>query len=80
VPVTVKSHFLAISRIEQRVTKRLPLVLAGACLEVSAGAAGAATGGSRGAAVGWLFALSAEALAMWPVIGRRVRLAPASVT
>ena len=68
VPLTAKSHFLAITRIEQRVAKRLPLVWFGACSEIGAGAGGAVIGGANGAAVGWLIALCAEAAVMSPVV------------
>lgn len=70
VPLTAKGHYLSITRIEQRVTKRLPLVWTGACLEIGGAVAGAALGGSRGVAFGWLVALCAEAAVMTPVIWR----------
>lgn len=69
-PITIKTHFLTITRIERQVANRLPLVWAGACAEIGAGACGAALGGARGAAIGWLVALCAEAVAMLPIVWR----------
>jgi O-antigen/teichoic acid export membrane protein len=70
IPMVVKAHFLAITRIEQLMSRRLPLIWSTACVEIAAGAAGAAIAGAKGAAVGWLLALCAEALAMSPVVWR----------
>jgi hypothetical protein len=69
-PIVVKAHFLAITRIEQLMSRRLPLIWSAACVEIAAGAAGAAIAGAKGAAVGWLLALCAEAAAMSPVVCR----------
>jgi O-antigen/teichoic acid export membrane protein len=71
-PLAVKSHFLAISRIEQRLKSRLPLVWTGACVEIAAGAGGAELDGARGAAIGWVVALLVEAAVMSPVVSRTI--------
>ncbi|HZT14874.1 MAG TPA: hypothetical protein VFA19_02920 [Gaiellaceae bacterium] len=68
VPLTLKTHFIALTRIQRLLANRMPLVWAGACAEVAGGAAGAAVGQAQGAALGWLLALCAEALAMSPVV------------
>lgn len=68
IPLTLKCHFIALTRIQRAVANRMPLVWAGACVEIAGAAAGAALGHAQGAALGWLLALCAEALAMSRVV------------
>ena len=72
-PLTVKSHFLAISRVQRRVADRLPIMWSGACVEIAAAAVGAEVAGAKGVAAGWLAAVCAEAIVMSPLIWRTVR-------
>ena len=68
IPLTVKGHFIAITRIERRLRNRLAFVWAGALIEIAGGAAGAAYAGALGAAVGWLAGLCVEAVVMAPTV------------
>jgi len=63
-PLTVKTHYVAIRRVERRLGRALPLVWAGTMLELGGGALGAALGGLSGVAWGWLAGLAVEAVAM----------------
>ena len=63
-PLTVKTHFLAVSRIEGKMEDRLPLVWGGAVVEILAAAFGASFWGVTGATVGWVAVLCAEAIVM----------------
>jgi O-antigen/teichoic acid export membrane protein len=63
-PLTVKTHYVAIHRLQRRLGTALPIVWAGTLLELGGGALGAILGGLQGVAWGWLAGLCIEALAM----------------
>jgi O-antigen/teichoic acid export membrane protein len=63
-PLIIKNHFVVIHRIYGRVTKTALWMAAGGLLELILAATGAALGGLAGLSVGWVTAMSIEALFM----------------
>ena len=63
-PLTFKTHYVAIHRVQRRLGAALPIVWAGTLLELGGGAAGAILGGLTGVAWGWLAGLCVEGLVM----------------
>jgi O-antigen/teichoic acid export membrane protein len=63
-PLTVKTHYVAIHRVERQLRTALPIVWAGTLLELGGGAVGALLGGLTGVAWGWLAGLCIEGLVM----------------
>lgn len=63
-PLTIKTHYVAIHRLQRRLAAALPIVWAGTLLELGGGALGAIVGGLEGVAWGWLIGLFVEALVM----------------
>jgi O-antigen/teichoic acid export membrane protein len=63
-PLTFKTHYVAIHRVQRRLRTALPIVWGGTLLELGGGAVGAIMGGLTGVAWGWLAGLCIEALAM----------------
>ncbi len=63
-PMTIKTHYVAIHRIQRRLRPALPIVWVGTLLELGGGAVGAIVGGLTGVAWGWLAGLCIEALVM----------------
>jgi O-antigen/teichoic acid export membrane protein len=77
---TIRTHYVAVHRIERRIAAALPIVWGGTALELAGGAAGALLGGLTGVAAGWLAAVCVEAAVMAPdvvrALGRRPRPQP----
>jgi O-antigen/teichoic acid export membrane protein len=69
-PLLVKSHFVAISRVDGRVLSAAVLAVAGSGLEVAGAALGARRGDLTGLAAGWVMAAAIEALIMAPRVLR----------
>jgi O-antigen/teichoic acid export membrane protein len=63
-PLTFKTHYVAIHRVERRLGTALPIVWAGTVLELGGGAVGAIAGGLTGVALGWLAGLCIEGIVM----------------
>lgn len=64
-PETVRTHFVAVRRLDRRVGSALPLVWGGAALEVAGAVAGALLFGDlTGVAAGWLVAICLESSLM----------------
>lgn len=63
-PETIRTHYVAVRRIDRRIAAALPVVWGGTALELVGGAGGALLGGLNGVAVGWLIAVCVEALVM----------------
>ena len=63
-PLTLKTHYVAIHRVERRLRTALPIVWGGTLLELGGGAVGALAGGLTGVACGWLGGLCVEGLVM----------------
>src|SRR5206468_9712986 len=63
-PLTFKTHYVAIHRVQRRLGTALPIVWGGTLLELGGGAIGAIMGGLTGVAWGWLAGLCVEGLVM----------------
>ena len=63
-PLTVKYHFIALVRISGQIERSAPFMLLGSALEVILPAVGIGFGALTGLAVGWLIAVSIEAVFM----------------
>ncbi len=63
-PLTFKTHYVAIHRVQRRLKTALPIVWGGTLLELGGGAIGAILGGLTGVAWGWLAGLCIEGLVM----------------
>jgi O-antigen/teichoic acid export membrane protein len=63
-PETIRTHYVAVRRIDRRIASALPVVWGGTVLELAGGTAGALLGGLTGVAAGWLTAVCIEALVM----------------
>jgi O-antigen/teichoic acid export membrane protein len=61
---TMKDHYIALARIEDRVRAALPLLYFGTFLELAFALIGVKTGGLTGLAAGWLVATLTEAVLM----------------
>jgi O-antigen/teichoic acid export membrane protein len=70
--VTVKAHYVAIQRINDRLLSGAIVVGAGAILEMILSVAGGRMGGLLGFAQGWVIAVYLEALIVIPVLLRAV--------
>lgn len=64
IPSIVKEHYVAISRIEQRTSTAAILIVGGAVLELVLVAVGASVGDLSGLSLGWVAALTLEAIVM----------------
>ena len=72
-PSTFLSHYVALRRIQRRLASALPLIWAGALLQVGGGIAGAALDGLVGVAIGWVLGATVEALLMGPEVVAALR-------
>jgi hypothetical protein len=73
VPTVVKNHYVAIRRATRRVRAALPLVVAGACLEISFAVVGGHLAGLPGLCAGWVIAVIVECLLMLPTVVAALR-------
>jgi O-antigen/teichoic acid export membrane protein len=72
-PETVRTHFVAVRRLNRRIGPALPLVWGGATLEIAGGIIGAlVTDTLTGVAVGWLIAICLESSVMSRDVWRMV--------
>ena len=69
-PLIVKLHFVAISRIRGRLSGSLLLMAVGALFEIFMAAIGARIGGLTGLSLGWVSGLCVEAILFGPVVVR----------
>jgi hypothetical protein len=72
-PLTIKYHYIAICRIQDRIRRAMLGILPGSLLELSAAALGAHLGGLIGLSVGWVVAIYIESLFMVRTVVRTVR-------
>jgi O-antigen/teichoic acid export membrane protein len=63
-PETVRTHYVAVHRVERRIPAAIPIVWGGTLLEIVGGACGALVDGLTGVATGWLIAVCIEAVVM----------------
>ena len=73
-PVLLKYHYAAVSRMQGRVARATLPLLAGSLLELGAAALGAHLGGLCGLSLGWVAAVSLEAACLSPALYKAVRL------
>lgn len=69
-PLIVRYHFVAISRVLGMLRRAALLVAATCVLELASAAAGGVAAGLTGLTLGWVGAVCLEALIMWPVVRR----------
>lgn len=67
-PYAIKSHYVAIARVQGKMQQAVLRTMTGACFEVGLAAAGGALHGLTGVAIGITLALSLEALVYAPVV------------
>jgi O-antigen/teichoic acid export membrane protein len=68
-PQIIRTHFIALCRIKRRMAQAMAPIIAGSFLEIVAAAIGGRIGGLDGLSLGWVVALTLEALCMlWPVL------------
>ncbi len=67
-PFIIKFHYVAIRRIQDRITDALLPIMTGALLEVGAAALGARLGGISGLSLGWITAVCVEAMFMFRMV------------
>jgi len=72
-PYLIRSHYVAICRIQGRILYALVPMAIGTLLELSAATLGARLGGLSGLSLGWVAALCAEALFMSRTVFKAVR-------
>lgn len=77
-PIIIRSHYLAIRRIEGRVARALPPMAVGSVLELGGAIVGAHLGGLAGLSFGWFLALCLEALLIARPVYRTLRSSNAS--
>lgn len=63
-PLIIKDHYIAVCRVQQRIVYALSLITAGGVLELSGAALGAYVNSLTGLTIGWIIAVSIEALLM----------------
>ncbi len=69
-PFIIKSHYIAVSRIQSRVAHATLLTIASGTLELGGAALGARLGGLSGLSLGWLAAVCIEAVIMFRTVFR----------
>ncbi len=69
-PFIIKSHYIAVSRIQGRVAHATLLTIASGTLELGGAALGARLGGLSGLSLGWLAAVCIEAVIMFRTVYR----------
>jgi O-antigen/teichoic acid export membrane protein len=72
-PLTIKALYVAIHRVEKKLRAGLPVIWAGALMELGGAAAGALLDGLTGVALGWLAAVCIQGAMMVPSIVRELR-------
>ena len=77
-PFIIKSHYIAVSRIQRRVAHATLLTIATGSLELGGAALGAYLGGLSGLSLGWSAAMCVEAVFMSRVVYRAARFMDAS--
>jgi O-antigen/teichoic acid export membrane protein len=70
IPLIVKTHYVAVCRINRRVARAAALIVSATVLELVGAAAGAEIGGLSGVGLGWVTVVCVEAVVMAPVVWR----------
>jgi O-antigen/teichoic acid export membrane protein len=69
-PLMIKSHYTAICRVQGRIPRTALLMALGGVLELVLAGIGVSLGGLTGLSIGWVTAISIEAVCMLPVVYR----------
>lgn len=69
-PMILKVHYVAISRVHERIAQAAALMAVGGSLELLFAALGASIAGLSGLSVGWVVAVCIEAVFMFPTVYR----------
>lgn len=72
-PLVIKYHYIAICRIQDRITRAMLSMLPGGLLELGAAIAGAHIGGVDGLSLGWVAAIFIESLFMFHTVYATIR-------
>lgn len=72
-PYIIRGHYIAICRIQSRVSHAIVPIAACMLIELGAAALGALLGGVSGLSLGWVTAVSVEAVLMSPTVFRAIR-------
>ncbi|HEY5002169.1 MAG TPA: hypothetical protein VII61_03390, partial [Ktedonobacteraceae bacterium] len=75
-PMIIKYHYIAVSRINQKLLRAMLPVAIGSVLELGAAALGARMGNLVGLTIGWTCAVGIEAVLMSPAVFKAVRFRP----
>jgi O-antigen/teichoic acid export membrane protein len=75
-PMIIKYHYIAVSRINQKLLRAMLPVAIGSVLELGAAALGARMGNLVGLTIGWTSAVCIEAVFMSPAVFKAVRFRP----
>lgn len=78
-PFIIKNHFIALSRIRGQITRSILVTVVTCILELGGATVGAHLGGLNGLSLGWLAAMTLEAVCMFPAVFsaiRNVRVSP----
>lgn len=75
-PITVKTHYVAVTRIARRFGRAIPIVWVGSFLEVSLASVALSANGIVGLSIGWLIALLIEATVMSGRVAAATRMKP----
>jgi O-antigen/teichoic acid export membrane protein len=73
-PFTIKVHYAAVCRVQGRLTWCAAVSTAGGLLEIACCYVGARLEGLVGVSIGFLIALTVEAVLLWPTVARAARL------
>ena len=79
-PFIIKSHYIAVNRIQGRVSHAVHLTITTGALELGGSALGALVGGLTGLSAGWFSAMCIEAVFMSRTVFKAARLTGASET
>ena len=71
-PLIIKYHYIAICRIQDRVTGAMMSMAPGGLLELGAAVLGAHIGGLSGLSLGWLIAIGVESIFMLPTVYKAI--------
>jgi O-antigen/teichoic acid export membrane protein len=75
-PLIIKNHYLAIARVQKLIAQAIVPLTLGAILELGIAALGARLDGLNGLSIGWVAAMSLEALVLLPLVYRTLAYRP----
>lgn len=75
-PFIIKNHYIALSRIRGQLTRTILITTVTGFLELGGATIGAHLGGLNGLSIGWLVAMSIEAVFMSPAVYSAVKMSP----